>query len=278
MGAADRATDAIFQASGSRGIIPIYISGKGQTAQLAGSKISMGAMGDSYYEYLLKEFQQNGKKETRLKDRWKLCMDEMMAQLVLKTRGGLTFIAEKEGGRLSHRMDHLTCFVGGMLLHGARILPANEVDPRWEPTGAEITRTCYEMYRRTPTGIAAEYSLFNINSDSDDMTVPNDAPHFLLRPETVESIFYFHYYTGDPKYRKWAHEIFVAIDKYCKVRFGYSAIRDVRQRRPSPSDSMESFWLAETLKYLFLTFAPRSTFSLEEFVINTEAHPLRVFS
>jgi mannosyl-oligosaccharide alpha-1,2-mannosidase len=41
---------------------------------------------------------------------------------------------------------------------------------------------------------------------------------------------------------------------------------------------MESFWLAETLKYLWLLFGDPSDLPLEEWVLNTEAHPLRIRS
>merc|ERR1712066_471692 len=109
-----------------------------------------------------------------------------------------------------------------------------------------------------------------------DMVIPPDAPHNLLRPEAIEAIYYMWYYTGDPKYRSWAHEMFSAFARHSKARYGYSAIIDVRQNPPRLRDSQESFWLAETLKYFYLVFAPRSTLSLEDFVLNTEAQPLRV--
>lgn len=41
-------------------------------------------------------------------------------------------------------------------------------------------------------------------------------------------------------------------------------------------DGMESFWMAETLKYLWLLFGPDSLLSLDDWVLNTEAHPLRI--
>jgi mannosidase alpha-like ER degradation enhancer 2 len=44
------------------------------------------------------------------------------------------------------------------------------------------------------------------------------------------------------------------------------------------TDSMESFFFAETLKYAFLLFAPEKTLDLEMVVFNTEAHPLKVRS
>jgi mannosyl-oligosaccharide alpha-1,2-mannosidase len=41
------------------------------------------------------------------------------------------------------------------------------------------------------------------------------------------------------------------------------------------TDSMESFWLAETLKYFYLCFEEWDIVSLDDWVLNTEAHPLR---
>ena len=58
--------------------------------------------------------------------------------------------------------------------------------------------------------------------------------------------------------------------------FGYSAIRDIMiPGGRSKRDEQESFWLAETLKYLFLIFDDPARISLDEWVFNTEAHPLR---
>lgn len=42
-------------------------------------------------------------------------------------------------------------------------------------------------------------------------------------------------------------------------------------------DKMETFFLAETLKYLYLLFSPRDVLSLDEWVFNTEAHPFRIW-
>ncbi|CAE8702683.1 unnamed protein product, partial [Polarella glacialis] len=152
------------------------------------------------------------------------------------------------------------------------------VDPRWEPFAADLTRTCYEMYVRAPSGLSPEYVHFNVNGgEGHDMSIPGDAPHNLLRPEAAEAIYYMWYYTGDPKYRAWAHQMFVPFTKYAKARFGFSAVADVRLVPPPQRDSQESFWLAETLKYFYLIFAPRSTISLEEWVFNTEAQPMRIW-
>merc|ERR1711957_564923 len=141
----------------------------------------------------------------------------MIDQLVRTTQGGLTYICEKDNGNLRHRMDHLACFVAGMLMMGAKELPAAEVDPRWETTAAALSHTCHEMYVRTKTVLSPEYVVFHPErGHGQDMSIPNDAPHNLLRPEAAEAMYYMHYYTGDPKYREWANDMMQAFDRHSK--------------------------------------------------------------
>lgn len=56
---------------------------------------------------------------------------------------------------------------------------------------------------------------------------------------------------------------------------GYAGVRDVTQLPVEHDDTMQSFFLAETLKYLFLLFGPDDVLPLDQYVLNTEAHPLR---
>merc|ERR1740121_2189828 len=275
--AADKAMRSVLDAAAGRGLVPIYMTKTG-ALQFQGSKISMGAMGDSYYEYLLKQWIQNGKKDNHLKEAWKASMREMIEQLVVKTASGLTFLAEKDNGKQRLRMDHLACFVSGMLMLGSRTLPPEEVSQQWEPLAGEIAETCYQMYKVTPTGLSAEYYNFDVNAQVNDMKVPSDAPHNLLRPEAAEALYYMWYYTGDHKWRQKGYEMWSAFVRHSKARYGFSAVGDVRHKNAKHKDGQESFWLAETLKYFYLLFSPRSTLNLEEFVLNTEAQPLRMWT
>ena len=59
---------------------------------------------------------------------------------------------------------------------------------------------------------------------------------------------------------------------------GYAGLRDVTKDPPARDNTMQSFWLAETLKYAWLTFSPLSVLDLDQYVLNTEAHPLRVLT
>lgn len=109
---------------------------------------------------------------------------------------------------------------------------------------------------------------------------PLDA-HNLLRPETVESLFYMYRFTQDKKYREWGWQIFLAFMKYTKIDgAGFSSINNVKSpSNPGYKDKLESFFLAETLKYLFLLFSDDpKLIPLDKFVFNSEAHPLPIYT
>ena len=94
-----------------------------------------------------------------------------------------------------------------------------------------------------------------------------------LRPEIIESAYYLHFYAQDPKYTAMGHTFFSSLVHCCRTDVAYADLKHVQP--PERSDRMESFFLAETLKYLYLLFAPRTTLDLDAVVFNTEAHPLR---
>lgn len=80
--------------------------------------------------------------------------------------------------------------------------------------------------------------------------------------------------------RHWAWNIFEAMEKYSKVSTGgYSSIHDIRRAdNVRFSDKMETFFLAETLKYFYLLFGSDDVLPLDKYVFNTEAHPLPIFT
>src|SRR5690606_25751484 len=152
----------------------------------------------------------------------------------------------------------------------------------------ELTHTCYQMYNVTKTGLAPEIAYFNTQESSNDVRgdmsrdiiiKPQDA-HNLQRPETVESLFIMYRITGEEIYREWGWQIFESFRKHTAVnggKDGYSSINNVNVVPPPFRDNMESFWLAETLKYLYLLFSPSDLLPLDKVVFNTEAHPFPRF-
>lgn len=87
------------------------------------------------------------------------------------------------------------------------------------------------------------------------------------RPEAIESVFIMYRVTGDPIWRDKGWKMFDAVRNHTRVEFGYSAILDVTSETPHHTDEMESFWMAETLKYYYLLFSTPDTISLDEYVL-----------
>ena len=71
--------------------------------------------------------------------------------------------------------------------------------------------------------------------------------------------------------------MFLAFEKHCRVPGGgYAGLRKVDVDNSPKDDKMETFWLAESLKYFLLLFSDDGLLDLSTHVLNTEAHPLRV--
>jgi mannosyl-oligosaccharide alpha-1,2-mannosidase len=81
--------------------------------------------------------------------------------------------------------------------------------------------------------------------------------------------------TGDTAWQEKGWRMFEAVIKATRTDAGHSAIADVLDKEPVKINAMESFWLAETLKYFYLLFAEPDVISLDEWVLNTEAHPFK---
>ncbi|KAK6537971.1 hypothetical protein TWF694_010864 [Orbilia ellipsospora] len=100
-------------------------------------------------------------------------------------------------------------------------------------------------------------------------------PKYILRPEAIESVFYMYRITGDRTWQEKGWKMFEAVEKLTKTPIAHSAINNVlAEDGMGQLDSMESFWLAETLKYFYLLFSEPDVISLDDYVLNTEAHPL----
>ncbi|XP_035021719.1 mannosidase, alpha, class 1B, member 1b [Hippoglossus stenolepis] len=259
------------------GLVPMFINTN--NGQFTHQGIyTLGARADSYYEYLLKQWIQGGKKDNQLLEDYLQAIEGIKKNMLQKSSpNGLTFVGEVSHGQFSTKMDHLVCFLPGTLALGAHNgLPADHMD-----LAKELMETCYQMYAQMETGLSPEIVHFNMHQGSiRDIDVKLADRHNLLRPETVESLFYLYRFTKDLKYQQWGWEILKNFNKYTKVSSGgYTSINNVRDPDyPSPQDKMESFFLGETLKYLYLLFSDDpDLISLDQYVFNTEAHPLPIW-
>ena len=96
---------------------------------------------------------------------------------------------------------------------------------------------------------------------------------YQLRPEIIESAYTLYRITKDPRYLEMGRTFFESLVAHCRTPRGYTTLKSVVTREKG--DLMPSYFLAETLKYLYLLFAPGETRDFESVVFNTEAHPLK---
>ncbi|CAD6247080.1 unnamed protein product [Miscanthus lutarioriparius] len=153
-------------------------------------------------------------------------------------------------------MDELACFVPGMLALGASGYGPEKAEQIMN-LARELAWTCYNFYQSTPTKLAGENYYFRGGQDMVVGTSWN-----ILRPETIESLMYLWRLTGNKTYQDWGWDIFQAFEKNSRVESGYVGLRDVNTG--TKDDMMQSFFLAETLKYLYLLFSPPSFISFDE--------------
>ncbi|RWS28394.1 ER degradation-enhancing alpha-mannosidase-like protein 2 [Leptotrombidium deliense] len=116
-----------------------------------------------------------------------------------------------------------------------------------------------------------------------------------LRPEFIESLFYLYKATRDPHLLLIGVDVIESIEHSTRTECGFATVKDVKQH--VIEDRMESFFLAETLKYLYLLFDEtnfihndgstgkeiKSSFGTcvidsGGYVFNTEAHPIDIAS
>uniref|UniRef100_A0A8B9B7R0 alpha-1,2-Mannosidase n=2 Tax=Anserinae TaxID=2068722 RepID=A0A8B9B7R0_9AVES len=253
------------------GLYPNYLNpSSGQWGQ---HHVSIGGLGDSFYEYLLKAWLMSDKTDEEGKKMYYDAVQAIETHLIRKSSGGLTYIAEWKGGLLEHKMGHLTCFAGGMFALGADGAPSDKTGHHIE-LGAEIARTCHESYDRTSMKLGPE--AFRFDGGVEAIATRQNEKYYILRPEVIETYMYMWRLTHDPKYRQWAWEAVEALEKHCRVDGGYSGIRDVYNNHESHDDVQQSFFLSETLKYLYLLFSDDDILPFEHWVFNTEAHPLPI--
>ncbi|KAG9196329.1 Mannosyl-oligosaccharide 1,2-alpha-mannosidase [Alternaria panax] len=298
------------------GLLPIFIYADRGTFR--GNEIRWGSRGDSYYEYLIKQYLQTQKQEPIYQEMWNESLNGAKKHLLAYTKNShFTVLGERPNGiegKLHPKMDHLVCFLpgtialaatGGASLADARKLPTWGKAQEEDITLArELTKTCMGMYKVTATGLAPEIAYFELDdppkmyrteilaskSELDPSVADGEGwkadfdlkpadTHNLQRPETVESLLYMWRITGDDIYREWGWDMFEAFVKHTLVEDngGFSSIGDVTKIPPPSRDNMESFWLAETLKYMYLLFSPNDLLPLDQIVLNTEAHPFPRF-
>jgi len=223
------------------------------TGEWRNTESQIGARIDSYYEYLYKAWLLFRDRDCRLA--WEIHNKAIRKYLLTEVPSGWYFTrVDMKSGRETHPYyGALDAFYAGILALSGDTA-----------TAAKIQRGNFYMW-----------TTFNIEPEEFDFR--NDSicyPEYPLRPENIESCFYLYRQTHNEEYLRMGQRMINDILQKCKTDAGYAEIKNVRTLEKS--DSMESFFLAETLKYAYLLFAPENTLDLKKVVFSTEAHPLRM--
>ncbi|XHG05720.1 hypothetical protein AWENTII_008933 [Aspergillus wentii] len=296
------------------GLWPVSVDARTWSfSNFSNSHFTVGGMADSTYEYLVKEYLLLGAQSDQYRDMYIHAIEGIKQHLLFRgmDKGGqdvlfagdIRFNSGSGEEVFEYQMEHLKCFLGGMVGLGARVFgrPADLTIAR------KLVDGCIWAYNLMPTGIMPETVYISGCRNStrcewreekwhrdifgwpEEREMPpnlQDAvqrviqqhglqppilevadPKYRLRPEAIESIFTIYRITGDKSLQDTAWQIFQNIERYTKSEHGYAAINDTRDIKTSKLDVMESFWLAETLKYFYLIFSDPNLISLDEYVL-----------
>ncbi|XP_060736925.1 ER degradation-enhancing alpha-mannosidase-like protein 3 isoform X2 [Tachysurus vachellii] len=209
----------------------------------------VGAGIDSYYEYLLKAYVLLG--DEQLLQRFNIHYASIMKYI---SQPPLLLDVHIHKPLLPARtwMDSLLAFFPGLQVLKGDIRPAIETH--------EMLYQVTKKHNFLPEAFTTDFRV-------------HWAQH-PLRPEFAESTYFLYKATRDPYYLEVGRTVLDNLNRFARVPCGFAAMKDVRTG--SHEDRMDSFFLAEMFKYLFLLFAEEDDlpFDVEDYVFTTEAHLL----
>ncbi|XP_023687239.1 ER degradation-enhancing alpha-mannosidase-like protein 3 [Paramormyrops kingsleyae] len=209
----------------------------------------VGAGIDSYYEYLMKAYILLG--DNVYLERFNAHYSAIMKYI---SQPPLLLNVHMHNPTVSVRgwMDSLLAFFPGLQVLRGDLKPAIETH--------EMLYQVTQEHKFLPEAFTTEFKV-------------HWGQH-LLRPEFAESTYFLYKATGDPYYLKVGQSIVEKLNTHTRVPCGFAAMQDVRTG--THEDRMDSFFLAEMFKYLYLLFSEKSQlpFDIDDYIFTTEAHLL----
>jgi mannosidase alpha-like ER degradation enhancer 2 len=225
-----------------------------ETGEWTGKNSHVGGGIDSYYEYLLKA--------------WLLFGDEDCHRMWLESRAAMNrHVADELGSPAALWYGSVDMDTG--VRTGTEFGALEAFLPAVFVLDGDLERA-----RRLQDSAFSMWTASGLEPDAYDYRAQKITyPTYPLRPEIVESTYYLRHATGDVRYLEMGRTFFDAIVSACRVEHGFTTLKSVASKQQD--DLMPSFFLAETLKYFYLLYAPDETLDLAHVVFNTEAHPFK---
>jgi hypothetical protein len=223
-----------------------------ETGQWTMTQSMVGAYADSYFEYLYKSWLLFGDPEV------KAVWDSSIAAIqrhIAEPRGPFLWYGKVDmytGRKVSSEVTLWDAFFPGLLALSGDIPRAEASQSSWD-------------------ALWDQHGLIPMGYDYDKNRITN--PYYQLNPELIESTFYLWRLTGNPRYLDEIAKYYADIKKFCRNDTAYCHIEDVTTMKKA--DEMETFFIAETLNYCYLSFAPDCPVNPADYVFSTEAHPFR---
>lgn len=247
---AKRASRSIYEHRSAIGLIGQDINIT--TGEWLDKNSHIGCCIDSYYEYLYKSWLLMGDPE--LKEIWDNSIKAINKYLPDRHKSLLWYAqVDMNTGEITNRIVTLyDAYFPAVLALSGDIRTAEDLQKSWD-------------WLWDKNGL--EPSVYDYGLDS------ITGPSYDLNPEIIESAYYLYHFTGSEKYRQMNEKYWNDLLKYCKNDIAFTSIENVITKERK--DYMPTFFFAETLKYLYLSFAPEGNAFLNEYVFSTEAHPFR---
>ncbi|HEV2720078.1 MAG TPA: glycoside hydrolase family 47 protein [Thermoanaerobaculia bacterium] len=218
-----------------------------ETGQWTSRASHVGGAIDSYYEYLLKCAKLFGDRDCEAM--WRTSIRALNNYVADGDWYGE--VDMETGKRTAPEFGALHAFFPGVLALGGDMKRARALE-----------ESAFHMWQLH--GIEPEV----LNYKTMTVTYPG----YPLRPEIIESAYVLHRLTHDPRYIEMGRIFLDSLVAHCRTDAGYTTLKSVVTMEKG--DLMPSYFLAETLKYLYLLFAPDRALDFKRVIFNTEAHPL----
>eukprot|EP00835_Amoeboradix_gromovi_P002028 NODE_106_length_19857_cov_0.799980.p2 type:complete len:490 gc:universal NODE_106_length_19857_cov_0.799980:16283-14814(-) len=170
-------------------------------------------------------------------------LNNIINSYILKNKSNDLYALSVEIGVIDQR----SCDLGGVLIQASKLVSSRSIE--YTAVARELVKTCYKMFTRQSTGLTPKRVI------ADTFEPIKNFEMFTLQPKLIESLYYMYQSTKEIVFRDMSLNIIRSIDKHCNLGNGYAGLLHVGDPDLGHFGIMDSKFMSEILKYLYLTFS-----------------------